>query len=107
MQETFYYKGQRKFNTETGVLEVETIEGFMMSEVVDFTIGKLPEDPQEQLIVRLKNKEDKDVPKEIPTFGKNREVKSVETKIVRREENSAHIILDQDAIARWKKIFEI
>jgi len=107
MQETFYYKGQRKFNTETGVLEVETIEGFMMNEVVDFTIGKLPEDPQEQLIVRLKNKEDKDVPKEIPIFGKNKEVKAVETKIVRREENSAHIILDQDAIARWRKIFEI
>ena len=103
----FSYKGKRTFNLESGQQEVETCKGFFLEEVVDFALGKLPNEEKEQLIVRLKNKEDKDVPKQIPTFGKDNKVTKVETKLVRREENSAHIIEDADAIQRWKELFKI
>lgn len=103
----FYYKGKRTFNLESGQQEVETFEGFFLEEVVDFALGKLPNDEKEQLIVRLKNKEDKDTPKQIPIFGKDNKVTKVETKLVRRDENSVHIIEDVDAIYRWKELFGI
>ena len=103
----FSYKGKRTFNLESGQQEVETFEGFFLEEVVDFALGKLPNDEKEQLIVRLKNKEDKDLPKKIPTFGKDNKITKMETKLVRREENSAHIIEDADAITKWKEIFKI
>ena len=103
----FSYKGKRTFNLESGQQDVETIEGFFLEEVVDFALGKLPNDEKEQLIIRLKNKEDKDLPKQIPTFGKDNKITKMETKLVRREENSAHIIEDADAIAKWKEIFKI
>ena len=103
----FYYKGKRTFNLESGQQEIETFEGFFLEEVVDFALGKLPNDEKEQLIIRLKNKEDKDLPKQIPTFGKDNKITKMETKLVRREENSAHIIEDADAIAKWKEIFKI
>ena len=103
----FYYKGKRIFNLKSGQQEVETCEGFFLEELVDFALGKLPNDEKEQLIVRLKNKEDRDLPKEIPFFDKNGKVSKTETKLVRRDENSAHIIEDAEAIFRWKKLFGI
>ena len=53
----FYYKGKRTFNLKSGQQEVETCEGFFLEELVDFALGKLPNDEKEQLIVRLKNEE--------------------------------------------------
>jgi len=103
----FYYKGKRTFNLESGQESVDTFEGFFLEEVVDFALGKLPNDEKEQLIIRLKNKEDKDVPKQIPIFGKDNKIIKVETKVVRREENSSHIIEDTEAISRWRELFKI
>ena len=103
----FYYKGKRTFNLESGQVTTDTYEGFFLEEVVDFALGKLPSDEKEQLIVRMKNKEDKDVPRQFPVFGKGGNVTKVETKYVRRDENSSHVIEDEDAIARWKEIFNI
>ena len=40
----------------------------------------------------MKNKEDKDIPKTISYSWQNQKVTKVETKIVRRDENSVHII---------------
>ncbi len=103
----FYYKGKRTFNLESGQQDVETIEGFFLEEMVDFALGKLPNDDKIQLIVRMKNKEDKDIPKQFPILDKNQKVTKVETKIVRRDENSSHVIDDEEAIERWKEIFKI
>jgi hypothetical protein len=55
----------------------------------------------------MKNKEDKDIPKQFPILDKNQKVTKVETKIVRRDENSSHVIDDEEAIERWKEIFKI
>lgn len=103
----FYYNGSRTFTTEEGQQTLKTLEGFFLEEVVDFAIGKIANEEKEQLVIRLKNKEDKDVPRQFPVFGKDNKVIKVETKLVRRDENSSHIVEDQDAILRWKKIFKI
>lgn len=102
----FYYKGKRTFTTEEGQQTLETLEGFFLEEVVDFAIGKIDNEEKEQLVVRLKNKEDKDVPRQFPVFGKDNKIIKVENKYVRRYENSSHIIEDQEAILRWKESFK-
>lgn len=52
----FYFRGKRTFNLESGQQDVETIEGFFLEEMVDFALGKLPNDDKIQLIVRMKTK---------------------------------------------------
>jgi len=100
----FSYKGKRAFNTPEGQVEAETQEGFFLEEVVDFALGKLPSEEKEQLVVRLKNQEDKDSIREIPIV-KNNKVTGYEARVLRRNENSSHVIDDQEAIAKWKQIF--
>ena len=62
----FSYKGARKFNTTEGEITLETIEGFLIENVIDWVIGKTPTDETEQLVIRLKNTEDKDVWRQFP-----------------------------------------
>lgn len=104
----FSYKSERIFHAGTEKQEtIETTEFFFLEEVVDAALGKMNADEKLQLIVRLKNKEDKDIPKQFPKLNNKGVVIGQEFKFVRRDENSAHIITDQEAIERWKKIFSV
>ena len=100
----FSYKSKRTFNTPEGEITLDTLEGFFVESVVDWAIGKTPSDETEQLIVRLKNVEDKDVVRQFPVMGAKGIVKSVENKLVRRNENTMIVITDEEAIQRWKDI---
>ena len=99
----FSYKGKRAFNTSEGEVTIDTLEGFFIESVVDWAIGKTPSDETEQLIVRLKNIEDKDVVRQFPIMGTKGVVKSVENKLVRRNENTMIVITDEEAIQIWKE----
>lgn len=101
----FSYKGKRTFNTPDGEITLDTIEGFFIESVVDWAIGKTPTDEAEQLIVRLNNVEDKDVVRQFPVMGQKGVVKSVENKLVRRNENTFIVITDVEAIQKWKDSF--
>lgn len=98
----FSYKSKRTFNTPEGEITLDTLEGFFIESVVDWAIGKTPSDETEQLIVRLKNIEDKDVVRQFPIMGAKGVVKSVENKLVRRNENTMIVITDEEAIQKWK-----
>lgn len=98
----FSYKSKRTFNTPGGEITLDTLEGFFIESVVDWAIGKTPSDETEQLIVRLKNIEDKDVVRQFPVMGAKGVVKSVENRLVRRNENTMIVITDEEAIQRWK-----
>ena len=98
----FSYKSKRTFNTPEGEITLDTVEGFFIESVVDWAIGKTPSDETEQLIVRLKNIEDKDVVRQFPIMGAKGVVKSVENKLVRRNENTMIVITDEEAIQKWK-----
>ena len=100
----FSYKSKRTFNTPEGQITLDTLEGFLIEEHVDWAIGKTPSDETEQLIVRLKNIEDKDVVRQFPVMGAKGVVKSVENKLVRRNENTMVVITDTEAIEKWKSI---
>jgi len=100
----FSYKSKRTFNTQEGEITLDTLEGFFIESVVDWAIGKTPSDETEQLIVRLKNIEDKDVVRQFPVMGAKGVVKSVENKLVRRNENTMVVITDTEAIEKWKSI---
>lgn len=100
----FSYKSKRTFNTPEGEITLDTLEGFLIEEHVDWTIGKSPNDEVEQLIVRLKNVEDKDVVRQFPVMGAKGVVKSVENRLVRRNENTMVVITDEEAIVKWKSI---
>ena len=99
----FYYKGKRTFNTPDGEITLDTLEGFFIESVVDWAIGKTPSDETEQLIVRLTNIEDKDVVRQFPVMGAKGIVKSVENRLVRRNENTMIVITDEEAIKKWKE----
>lgn len=98
----FSYKSKRTFNTPDGEITLDTLEGFFVESVVDWAIGKTPSDETEQLIIRLTNVEDKDVVRQFPVMGQKGVVKSVENKLVRRNENTMIVITDEEAIQRWK-----
>lgn len=98
----FSYKSKRTFNTPDGEVTLDTLEGFFIESVVDWAIGKTPNDETEQLIVRLTNQEDKDVVRQFPIMGAKGVVKSVENKLVRRNENTIVVITDENAIQIWK-----
>jgi len=98
----FSYKGKRTFNTPEGEITLDTVEGFFIESVVDWAIGKTPSDETEQLILRLTNVEDKDVVRQFPIMGAKGIVKSVENKLVRRNENTMIVITDEEAIQKWK-----
>jgi hypothetical protein len=98
----FSYKSKRTFNTPDGEVTLDTLEGFFIESVVDWAIGKTPNDETEQLIVRLTNQEDKDVVRQFPIMGAKGVVKSVENKLVRRNENTMIVITDENAIQIWK-----
>lgn len=98
----FSYKGQRKINTKEGEVIINTIEGFLMEEVVDWAIAEFTVGEGEELVVRLKNIEDKDVVRQFPILGAKGIVKGVENKLVRRNENTMIVITDEEAIQRWK-----
>lgn len=98
----FSYKSKRTFNTPDGEVTLDTLEGFFIESVVDWAIGKTPSDETEQLIVRLTNIEDKDVVRQFPIMGAKGVVKSVENKLVRRNENTIVVITDENAIQIWK-----
>ena len=100
----FSYKGKRTFNTPEGEITLDTLEGFFTESVVDWAIGKTPNDETEQLIIRLTNLEDKDVVRQFPVMGAKGVVKSVENKLVRRNENTMVVITDIEAIQKWKSI---
>ena len=100
----FSYKSKRTFNTPDGEVTLDTLEGFFIESVVDWAIGKTPSDETEQLIVRLKNVEDKDVVRQFPIMGAKGIVKSVENRLVRRNENTMIVITDEEAIEKWKDI---
>ena len=100
----FSYKSKRTFNTPDGEVTLDTLEGFFIESVVDWAIGKTPSDETEQLIVRLTNIEDKDVVRQFPVMGSKGVVKSVENKLVRRNENTMVVITDEESIERWKDI---
>lgn len=100
----FSYKGTRTFNTPEGEISMETLEGFHLEEVVDWAIGKTPGTEKEQLVVRFKNIEDKDTVRQLPVVGAKGVIKSVENKLVRRNENSMTIITDPEAIQKWKDL---
>ena len=100
---TFSYKGKRTFNTPEGEITVDTLEGFFIESVVDWAIAKTPNDETEQLVIRLKNVEDKDVIRQFPIMGAKGIVKSVENRLVRRNENTMIVITDEEAIERWKE----
>ena len=99
----FSYKSKRTFSKGEEKIEFETLEGFFMEEAIYWAIGKTPEEEFEQLIVTLKNVEDKDVVRQFPIMGAKGVVKAVENKLVRRNENSMFIITDQEAIKVWKE----
>ena len=98
----FSYKSRRTFNTPEGEITLDTVEGFFIESVVDWAIGKTPSDETEQLILRLVNQEDKDVVRQFPIMGAKGIVKSVENKLVRRNENTMIVITDEEAIQKWK-----
>jgi len=98
----FSYKSKRTFNTPEGEITLDTVEGFFIESVVDWAIGKTPSDETEQLIIRLVNQEDKDVVRQFPIMGAKGIVKSVENKLVRRNENTMIVITDEEAIQKWK-----
>jgi hypothetical protein len=98
----FSYKSKRTFNTPEGEITLDTLEGFFIESVVDWAIGKTPNDETEQLIVRLTNQEDKDVVRQFPIMGAKGVVKSVENRLVRRNENTMIVITDENAIQIWK-----
>jgi len=98
----FSYKSRRTFNTPEGEITLDTVEGFFIESVVDWAIGKTPSDETEQLIIRLVNQEDKDVVRQFPIMGAKGIVKSVENKLVRRNENTMIVITDEEAIQKWK-----
>ena len=98
----FSYKSKRTFNTPEGEITLDTVEGFFIESVVDWAIGKTPSDETEQLILRLTNVEDKDVVRQFPIMGAKGIVKSVENKLVRRNENTMIVITDEEAIQKWK-----
>jgi hypothetical protein len=98
----FSYKSKRTFNTPDGEVTLDTLEGFFIESVVDWAIGKTPNDETEQLIVRLTNQEDKDVVRQFPIMGAKGIVKSVENRLVRRNENTMIVITDENAIQIWK-----
>ena len=100
----FSYKGKRTFNTPEGEITLDTVEGFFIESVVDWAIGKTPSDETEQLILRLTNVEDKDVVRQFPIMGAKGIVKSVENRLVRRNENTMVVITDEEAIQKWKDI---
>ena len=100
----FSYKSKRTFNTPDGEVTLDTLEGFFIESVVDWAIGKTPSDETEQLIVRLTNIEDKDVVRQFPIMGAKGIVKSVENRLVRRNENTMIVITDEEAIEKWKDI---
>ena len=99
----FSYKSKRTFNTPEGEITLDTLEGFFIESVVDWAIGKTPSDETEQLIVRLKNVEDKDVVRQFPVMGAKGIVKSVENRLVRRNENTMIVITDEEDIKKWKE----
>ena len=99
----FSYKSKRTFNTPDGEVTLDTLEGFFIESVVDWAIGKTPSDETEQLIVRLTNLEDKDVVRQFPIMGAKGIVKSVENRLVRRNENTMIVITDEEAIEKLKE----
>ena len=103
----FSYKSKRTFNTPEGEITLDTLEGFFIESVVDWAIGKTPNDETEQLIIRLTNLEDKDVVRQFPVMGAKGVVKSIEKRLVRRNENSIVIITDEEAIQKWKDMYNI
>jgi hypothetical protein len=103
----FSYKGKRTFNTPEGEITLDTLEGFFIESVVDWAIGKTPNDETEQLIIRLTNLEDKDVVRQFPVMGAKGVVKSIEKRLVRRNENSIIVITDEEAIQKWKDVYHI
>ena len=103
----FSYKSKRTFNTPDGEVTLDTLEGFFIESVVDWAIGKTPSDETEQLIVRSTNLEDKDVVRQFPVMGAKGVVKSIEKRLVRRNENSIVIITDEEAIQKWKDMYNI
>lgn len=98
----FSYKSKRTFNTPDGEVTLDTLEGFFIESVVDWAIGKTPSDETEQLVIRLKNTEDKDVWRQFPILDTKKQIKAAENKFVRRNENSIIIITDPEAILKWK-----
>lgn len=105
--EFFVYKNVRPFQkSETETVEITIYEGFNLSKVLDFAIGKTNE-TEEQLVVRLDSQEDKDLIKQFPVLGKKGEISNYENRIARRYENTYHIINDTESIQKFKTLMGI